>query len=122
MQLLRQQVAHEPVAVVHDHPGGPRREAPYHAGLRLRLHEPQAARLLATWLGGTVMALGDGRTAMVGIAFAVYEPLHSGPVRRAGLSILPPMVVGGLLTVVLSLVGLWQALPGTWLLLYGTVF
>jgi len=31
-------------------------------------------------------------------------------------------VVGGLLTVALSRAGLWHALPGTWLLLYGTGF
>jgi hypothetical protein len=59
---------------------------------------------------------------MVRKAFAVNDPLLSGPGRRAGLSFLPPMVVGGLLTVALSRAGLWHALPGTWLLLYGTGF
>ena len=55
-------------------------------------------------------------------ALAVNDPILSGPGRRAGLSLLPPMVAGGLLTVALYRAGLWQALPGTWLLLYGAGF
>ena len=74
---------------------------------------------LVTWLGEAVVALSIGATALVRKAFAVHDPLLSGPGRRFGLSFLPPMVVGGLLTVALWRAGLWQALPGTWLLLYG---
>src|SRR5437762_197782 len=51
-----------------------------------------------------------------------YYPSMTGPRRRAGLSLLPPMVAGGLLTVALYRAGLWHALPGTWLLLYGAGF
>src|SRR2546426_9005155 len=54
---------------------------------------------------------------MVRKAYAVNDPILSGPGRRFGLSFLPPMIVGGLLTVVLYRAGLWHALPGTWLLL-----
>lgn len=74
---------------------------------------------LVTWLGEAVVALSIGATALVRKAFAVHDPLLSGPGRRFGLSFLPPMVVGGLLTVALWRAGLWPALPGTWLLLYG---
>src|SRR5256886_16303315 len=77
---------------------------------------------LATWLGEAVVALVIGGSTMVRKAFAVHDPLLSGPGRRAGLSLLPPMVAGGLLTVALSRAGVWNALPGTWLLLYRTGF
>src|SRR5260370_8658569 len=81
--------------------------------------QPTPELWLATWLGEAVVALAIGGAAMVRKAFAVHDPLLSGPGRRFGLSFLPPMVVGGLLTVALWRAGLWHALPGTWLLLYG---
>jgi hypothetical protein len=40
--------------------------------------------------------------------------------RRFVLSYVPPLAVGALLTLVLVRAGLHSALPGTWLLLYGT--
>jgi len=88
----------------------------------LAARQPTPELWLATWLGEAVVALGIGGSTMVRKAFAVNDPLLSGPGRRAGLSFLPPMVVGGLLTVALFRAGLWHALPGTWLLLYGTGF
>ena len=46
--------------------------------------------------------------------------MFSYPGRRFVLSYVPPIAVGALLTVALVRAGLYQALPGTWLLLYGT--
>lgn len=77
---------------------------------------------LAIWLGEALVALAIGGSTMVRKAYAVHDPILSGPGRRAGLSFLPPMAVGGLLTVALYRAGLQPALPGTWLLLYGTGF
>ena len=77
---------------------------------------------LATWLGEAVVALAIGGSTMARKAYAVNDPILSGPGRRFGLSVLPPMVVGGLLTIALYRAGLWRALPGTWLLLYGAGF
>ena len=77
---------------------------------------------LATWLGEAVVALAIGGSTMGRKAYAVNDPILSGPGRRFGLSVLPPMVVGGLLTIALYRAGLWRALPGTWLLLYGAGF
>jgi hypothetical protein len=88
----------------------------------LAARQPTPELWLATWLGEAVLAFAIGGTAMVRKAFAVHDPLLSGPGRRFGLSFLPPMVVGGLLTVALWRAGLWHALPGTWLLLYGAGF
>src|SRR5947207_713017 len=84
--------------------------------------QPTPELWLATWLGEAIVALVIGGSAMVRKAYAVHDPILSGPGRRFGLSFLPPMVVGGLLTVALYRAGLWRALPGTWLLLYGTGF
>jgi len=77
---------------------------------------------LVIWLGEAIVALAIGGATMVRKAYAVSDPILSGPGRRFGLSFLPPMLVGGLLTVVLYRANLWSALPGTWLLLYGTGF
>src|SRR5256714_1017018 len=77
---------------------------------------------LATWLGAAIVALAIGGWTMVRKAYAVDDPILSGPGRRFWLSFLTPMAVGGLLTVVLYRASVWHALPGTWLLLYGTGF
>src|SRR5438270_592265 len=92
------------------------------AAALLAARQPTPELWLATWLGEAIVALVIGGSAMVRKAYAVHDPILSGPGRRFGLSFLPPMVVGGLLTVALYRAGLWRALPGTWLLLYGTGF
>src|SRR2546425_12022865 len=56
---------------------------------------------LATWLGAAIVALAIGGWTMVRKAYAVDDPILSGPGRRFWLSFLTPMAVGGLLTVVL---------------------
>src|SRR5437016_11821144 len=86
----------------------------------LAARQPTPELWLATWLGEAVVALAIGGSTMVRKAFAVNDPLLSGPGRRFGLSFLPPMIVGGLLTVVLYRAGLWPAPPRTRLPLDGT--
>jgi hypothetical protein len=46
--------------------------------------------------------------------------LFTGPGRKFVLSFAPPIFVGGLLTFALFQLGAMAALPGVWLLLYGT--
>lgn len=86
----------------------------------LAARQPSVEVWLAVWVAEAVLALGVGGYALVRKARAAHDPLLSGPGRRFGLSFLPPIVVGGLLTAALYRAGLAHALPGTWLLLYGT--
>jgi hypothetical protein len=88
----------------------------------LAARQPSVELWLATWLGEAVVALAVGGWAMVRKAYAGNDPILSGPGRRFWLSFITPMAVGGLLTIALYRAGLAHALPGTWLLLYGTGF
>ena len=75
---------------------------------------------LAVWLSAAVLALGIGGWTMVLKARRGGMAVFSYSGRRFVLSYLPPLLVGALLTLVLVRAGLYTALPGTWLLLYGT--
>ena len=82
--------------------------------------QPSALTWLVTWLVEALVALAIGGSAMVRKARAVNDSLLTGPGRRFGLSFLPPVVVGGLLTIALYLAGERALVPAVWLLLYGT--
>jgi len=77
-------------------------------------------RWLATWLLEAAVALTLAVLAIRRKAKAAKGPLFSAPARRFVLSFAPPLLVGGLLTAVLYRAGLPAAIPGEWLLLYGT--
>jgi hypothetical protein len=81
--------------------------------------QPVPARL-GTWLAAAAIALSLGGWAMGRKAHGAGTTVFSYSGRRFMLSYLPPILVGALLTVVLVRAGLHSALPGTWLLLYGT--
>jgi hypothetical protein len=85
----------------------------------LAARQPTVELWLATWLAEATMALVIGGWALARKAHAANDPILSGPARRFGLSFLPPMVAGGLLTIALYRAGVPHALPATWLLLYG---
>lgn len=95
-------------------------------GLTALAATPLAARgatpgeWLAVWLGASVLALSIGGWAMAVKARRAGTSVFSYSGRRFVLSYVPPLVVGALLTLVLVRAGLYSALPGTWLLLYGT--
>lgn len=79
-----------------------------------------ATGALAIWLGLAVFSPALGIWAMIRKARVANMPLLSGPGRKFVLSFSPPMAVGALLTLVLFRAGLLEAIPGVWLLLYGT--
>jgi hypothetical protein len=75
---------------------------------------------LAAWLGEAVLACLIGVAAAAHKAHKVGMPLLSGPGRKFLLGFAPPLLAGALLTLVLYRAGFTAALPGIWLLLYGT--
>jgi hypothetical protein len=75
---------------------------------------------LLTWLAAAILGLALGGWAMAAKARRGGTAVFSYSGRRFVLSYLPPLVVGALLTVALVRAGQSAALPGTWLLCYGT--
>lgn len=75
---------------------------------------------LATWIAEGVISLLIAGWSMDRKARAAKMPLFSGPGRKVAFSLSPPILAGGLLTLVLYHAGLTSAIPGMWLLLYGT--
>lgn len=75
---------------------------------------------LAVWIAEGLISLLIAGWSMDRKARAVQLPLMSGPGRKAVFSLSPPILAGGLVTIVLMRNGLTNAIPGVWLLLYGT--
>ncbi len=74
---------------------------------------------LVTWLVEALVALLLGGWAIGQKVKSASVPLLSGPAQKFALSLAPPMLAGGLLTVALYRAGDVAILPGAWLLLYG---
>lgn len=75
---------------------------------------------LYVWMAAAVLAPVVNLWAIVRKARRAHVPLLAGPGRKFVMSFSPPILVGALLTIVLYRAGLVHAIPGTWLLLYGT--
>ena len=90
------------------------------AATYLAAHQPTARGWLGIWLAEAIIALLIAGWLMDRKARALGAPLLSGPGRKVAFSLSPPMIVGALLTVVLFRSRLTGAIPGMWLLLYGT--
>ena len=75
---------------------------------------------LYVWVAAAVLAPCVMLWAIVRKARRAHVPLLAGPGRKFILSFSPPMLVGALLTIVLYRAGVVDAIPGMWLLLYGT--
>lgn len=72
------------------------------------------------WIAAAVLAPIVSLWAIVRKARKAHMPLLSGPGRKFVLSFSPPMLVGAILTIVLYRAGVVAAIPGMWMLLYGT--
>jgi hypothetical protein len=71
------------------------------------------------WLGEALLAMAIGSFAMAQKAKAAGEPLLYGAGRKFALGLFPAMIAGGVLTAVLYRQGMFDIMPGMWLLLYG---
>jgi len=82
--------------------------------------QPTFKLWIFTWLAEGLISLLIAGWSMDRKARATHTPLFSGSGRKAVFSLAPPVIAGGLLTIVLARAGLPDAIPGVWLLLYGT--
>lgn len=77
------------------------------------------ASWLKIWLAEAVAALAIAIPALRAKASRSGSALTSGPARKFFLAFLPPAGAAALLTIALFRNGLFSAIPGMWLLLYG---
>lgn len=75
---------------------------------------------LSVWVAEALIALLIAGWSMDRKARAAKMPLLSGPGRKVAFSLSPPLFAGAIVTVVLYRAGVIDAIPGLWLLLYGT--
>ncbi len=75
---------------------------------------------LSIWLVDAVVAASIALWASRRKAQRAGLALTSGPGRKFAFSFLPPLAAGAVLTIALFRLGMVRALPGAWLLLYGT--
>jgi hypothetical protein len=74
---------------------------------------------VVVWLIAAAAAVCLGLGTVIAKARTARAPLLRGAGRRMVLGFAPPVAAGAVLTGVLYSAGLYEALPGTWLLLYG---
>jgi hypothetical protein len=81
---------------------------------------PSDQSWLGVWLGEGLVAIAVGVLAMRLKSRAAGLPLWSAPARKFVFSFVPPLLVGAALTLALWRGGAVSAIPGVWLMLYGT--
>lgn len=86
----------------------------------LAAEQPTPGRWLAVWLVAALLAAAIGLWTMVRKARRLEVPLVTGAGRKFVLGLLPPILVGAILTAALLDAGAGSLVPAVWLLLYGT--
>ena len=81
--------------------------------------QPDAASWLQLWLAEAGLALLIGLVAFGRKARTTGQDLRSKPARKFALAFAPPVAAAGVITFALWRVGAQDAIPGTWLALYG---
>jgi hypothetical protein len=75
---------------------------------------------LLIWMSEAIVGISIAGWTTISKARAAGDPVFAGPGRRFAYSFAPPIFVGGLLTLLFARNGYANAIPGVWLLLYGT--
>jgi hypothetical protein len=88
------------------------------AGIASRQHA--LAEWMTTWLIEAVLAVCIGVVAVLRKSRATGQSLTSVPARKFLFSFAPPLFVGAMLTAGIVRTGLISAIPGVWLMMYGT--
>ena len=81
--------------------------------------QPSRERWLAVWMIDAALALLIGGVALVRKARRSGVPLSAWPARRFALGLMPPVFVGGVLTLGALRLGAWELLTPVWLGCYG---
>src|SRR5579863_8853227 len=82
--------------------------------------QKSTGRWVVTWMLEGALAIAIGILAMWRKASKAGLPMWSAPARKFLFSFAPPLIVGAALTIVLWRAGAATAIPGVWLMLYGT--
>lgn len=75
---------------------------------------------LTVWLAEAGLAVAIAAASMAWKLRSAGESLLRGPGRKFALGFAPPIVAGAVLTLALASAGQRDALPGTWLVMYGS--
>jgi hypothetical protein len=75
---------------------------------------------LEVWFAAGMLSILIGSAAVFEKARRSGTPLAAPGARKFLFAFAPPLLVGGVLTMALTLHGYREVVPGTWLLLYGT--
>jgi hypothetical protein len=78
------------------------------------------AAWLRVWVAEAALAFAIGVLTTARKTRAARLPLLAGPLRKFGIALAAPLVVGAVLTIALARAGAHQVLPGAWLMLYGS--
>ncbi len=90
------------------------------AAAGLASHAATRRAWMAYWLIEGAIAVAAGIVAMARKAGAAGLPVWNSPTRKFVFSFVPPLIAGAALTLALWQAGAWSAIPGVWLMLYGT--
>ena len=82
--------------------------------------QPTQDRWLMTWLVGAALAAAGGTLAIVQKARRAGLPLDGKAARNFTIALVAPLAAGAAITYALWSAQAYGAMPGVWLLLYGT--